>query len=109
MSNGERKYWNSNKKDLFTTRVAFGYTDPYHYIALVTLRERQTAMSLTKMTELLMSLGCRTGYNMDGGHSTSLVFMGRELSLIAPFSGQKFSNIRGLSDIIVFLENETVG
>ena len=109
VSNGERKYWNSNKKDLFTTRVAFGYTDPYHYIALVTLRERQTAMSLTKMTELLMSLGCRTGYNMDGGHSTSLVFMGRELSLIAPFSGQKFSNIRGLSDIIVFLENETVG
>ena len=109
VSNGERKYWNSNKKDLFTSRVAFGYTDPYHYIALVTLRERQTAMSMTKLTELSMSLGCRTSYNMDGGHSTSLVFMGRELSLIAPLTGQRFSNIRGLSDIIVFLENDTVG
>ena len=43
-------------------------------------------------------------YNLDGGHSSSLVFMGRELSLVSTRSNWKYNNIRGLSDVVMFLE-----
>ena len=43
-------------------------------------------------------------YNLDGGHSSSLVFMGLELSLVSTRSNWKYNNIRGLSDVVMFLE-----
>ncbi len=96
-------------KDLFTTRVGFGYTDPYHYLAVVTPRERQTSLSWSRLADYFVSYGARAAYNLDGGHSTSLVFMGRELSLISTRGNGKYGSIRGLSDVVVFLENDAVG
>ena len=42
-------------------------------------------------------------YNLDGGHSTSLVFMGKELSMVS-LQNNQYDNIRGLSDVVMFLE-----
>lgn len=90
--------------DLFTTRVGFGYSDPYHYLAIVTPRERYTSLSWERLAEYFISYGARVAYNLDGGHSSSLVFMGRELSLVSTRSNWKYNNIRGLSDVVMFLE-----
>ena len=73
------------------------------------LRERQTALTFSHLADLFVSYGARVAYNLDGGHSSSLVFMGRELSLVSIHSSKRFGNIRGLSDIVVFLENDAVG
>ena len=95
-------------KDLSTGRVGFGYSDPYHYIVIVALRERHTALSWVRLSNIFVSFGARVAYNLDGGHSSSLVFMGYELSTVPTRSHGRFTNIRGLSDIVMFLENPSV-
>lgn len=103
------RYYVDDGKDLATARVGFGYSDPYHYIAVVALRERQTALSFVRLSDIFVRYGARLAYNMDGGHSTSLVFMGKELSTISTRGAGRYGNIRGLSDIVLFLQNDTVG
>lgn len=105
---GTKAYVNDGS-DLATGRVGFGYSDPYHYIAVVALRERQTALTFSRLADIFVSYGARVAYNLDGGHSSSLVFMGQELSLISTRGNGRFGNIRGLSDIVMFLENDAVG
>ena len=98
----------SQGKDEITMRVAFGYTDPYHYLAAITLRDRKVQMSFPMIADVCVRYGCRVAYNLDGGHSTSLTFMGRELSMLT-LRNTPHTNIRGLSDIILFLESDAVG
>ena len=94
--------------DTFTMRVVLGYSDPYHYIVLVGQRDRIYQLTFRQAGEICVRYGCRNAYNLDGGHSTSLVFMGKELSHLSN-EGKPHSNIRGLSDIVIFLQNENVG
>ena len=91
----------------YTMRVAFGYSDPYHYITLVSLRDRIYQLTHTRSAEIMLRYGAKLAYNLDGGHSTSLCFMGRELSLVSLLDGQHH-NIRALSDIVIFLTNPAV-
>ncbi len=91
------------KSDTVTMRVVFGYGDPYHYIVAVAERDRALQMTYTMVAQVCENYGCRTAYNLDGGHSTSLAFLGRELSLISLTDGRPHHNYRALSDIIVFL------
>ena len=58
------------------------------------------------IAEVCIRYGCRLAYNLDGGHSTSLSFLGKELSLLSSSAPRPHSNYRGLSDIIVFLADQ---
>jgi len=107
VNDGKSEYID-DKIDGFTMRVGFGYSDPYHYVGAVTLRDRVLQYKLAMIAEVLASYGCRVAYNMDGGHSTSLSFMGNELSMLT-LNNTPHGNIRGLSDVIVFLTNGEVG
>jgi exopolysaccharide biosynthesis protein len=74
-------------------RTAIGYYEPGHY-CFVVIDGRDTGyssgMTLTQMSELFASLGCRAAYNLDGGKSAAMVYSdtvvnqpdsgGRELS-----------------------------
>ena len=102
VENGQRVY-NRYDDTVYTMRVVLGYSDPYHFLAVVTLRDRLVQMTHVKMADVCVRYGCRMAYNMDGGHSTSLVFMGNELSMLT-LRNTPHDNIRGLSDIIAFLE-----
>ncbi|MBQ1820733.1 MAG: phosphodiester glycosidase family protein [Clostridia bacterium] len=90
-----------------TMRVALGYTDPYHYVTVVTLRDRKLQYSHRMTADVLVGYGVKLAYNLDGGHSACLAFMGKELSLVS-LSGENNHSIRSLSDIIMFLENDSV-
>ncbi|MBQ6235600.1 MAG: phosphodiester glycosidase family protein [Clostridia bacterium] len=98
-------YGDSNTS--YTMRVGFGYTDPYHYIVVVALRPRLYQFTHMMTADTLVGYGARLAYNFDGGHSTALVFMGRDLSQLS-FDGTNYATIRALSDIVVFLENPAV-
>ncbi len=107
VEDGKAAYDDGGKKGVVTMRVALGYSDPFHFLAAVTLRDRQNQMSFTDVANVCVRYGCKAAYNLDGGHSTSLVFMGRELSLLT-LTGTPHHNIRGLSDVVTFLENDAV-
>ena len=107
VKDGKSLIENTESNRVITMRVAFGYSDPYHYLAVVSLRDRGNQYSYYTTANTMVTYGARLAYNFDGGHSTSLDFLGRELSMIN-FDGTEHHNIRGLSDFVMFLENADV-
>lgn len=108
VENGVAAFRPEDETGVYTMRVGFGYSDPFHYIVGVAMRDRELQMTMTELSQLFARYGCRVAYNFDGGHSTSLVFMGKELSMLT-LSNVKHYNIRELSDIIVFMNDERIG
>ncbi len=108
VENGVAAFRPEDETGVYTMRVGFGYSDPFHYIVGVAMRDRLQQMTMTELSQLFARYGCRVAYNFDGGHSTSLVFMGKELSMLT-MTDVKHYNIRELSDIVVFMTDERVG
>lgn len=60
-------------------RTAIGYFEPGHY-CLLTVDGRQDAsrgMFLDEMAALFEQLGCKSAYNLDGGHCSFMTFQGQ--------------------------------
>lgn len=64
-------------------RCGIGMVEPGHWIAIVT-DGRQPGYShsirLEDFAQMFLSLGCGTAYNLDGGSSAAMVFMGEVLN-----------------------------
>jgi exopolysaccharide biosynthesis protein len=63
----------------FNPRTAIGYYEPGHYV-FVTVDGRQggysKGMKLPELSQLMYDLGCSAAFNLDGGASTQMAFMG---------------------------------
>lgn len=83
-------------------RTAIGYYEPGHY-CFVVVDGRQPGysdgLSLKDMSQLFYDLGCKVAYNLDGGQTSIMAFMGEEKSI--PYNGG-----RKTSDILYIAENE---
>ncbi len=87
--------FNSNVKTA-NPRAGIGYYEPGHYcFVVVDGRQRgySAGLDMQGFAELMKSLGCVEAYNMDGGATAVMCYMGEEIS-------KKSSNDRGCSDII---------
>lgn len=77
-------------------RTAIGYYEPGHYCFLVA-DGRQPGYSdgytLREMSQLFYELGCTAAFNLDGGQSSEMSFMGE-------FVNQPYKGGRGTSDIV---------
>ena len=64
-------------------RSGIGMVEPGHFIA-ITVDGRQNnysvGMTIEEFTQLFYLLGCQTAYNLDGGASTAMIFMGECLN-----------------------------
>jgi len=69
-------------------RTAVGYYEPGHYCFLV-VDGRQPGysdgMTFTDMSQLFYDLGCKAAFNLDGGQSSEMVFMGNVVN--QPYNG----------------------
>lgn len=77
-------------------RCAIGYYEPGHYcFVLVDGRQEgySEGMSLNELSELFFKLGCKTAYNLDGGQTAIMYFLGKTVN--KPYNGGRHS-----SDII---------
>ena len=81
-------------------RTAIGQIDALHYLFVVTdgRTEESEGLSLQSLAELMQSLGCTTAYNLDGGGSSTMVFMG-EVVNNPTTSGRRITE-REVSDIV---------
>lgn len=80
-------------------RTAIGQVEPDHFIIIVADGRNDTGDSGISMDDLakeFIQRGCRSAYNLDGGGSCSLYFMGRIVN--TPCYGKE----RPLSDILYF-------
>lgn len=86
-------------------RLALGMIEPYHYFLLVTNgRDQDTARGvyLNWLAEKMLEKGVREAINLDGGGTTSLVFMGKRLNKTG-------SSVRNLYSCIGFGVSDSVG
>lgn len=64
-------------------RTAIGYYEPGHY-CFVTVDGRQPGYSvgyaLTQLSQLFYDLGCKVAFNLDGGGSAQMAFMGKRIN-----------------------------
>ena len=95
------------KNWLFKTnpRVGVGMVEPGHLIVIVggyrsDYPKANLGWNLNEFTDLFTSFGCQQAYNMDGGVSACLVFMGERLNK----GGNKkdWSQLRTLPDGLLF-------
>ena len=81
-------------------RTAIGYFEPGHY-CFVTVDGRTSVsrgLTLGGLSNFMASLGCKAAYNLDGGESASLWFMGDIVS--QPYNdGRKISDALILKDL----------
>ena len=80
-------------------RTAIGVIDDLHYVFVVAdgRTSDSDGLSLYELATFLQSIGCETAYNLDGGGSSSMVFLGNLIN--NPANGRKSSE-RSVSDIV---------
>lgn len=76
-------------------RTAIGMVKPNHFVfVIVEGRIAQSkGVNLFELADIMQGLGCTEAYNLDGGSSSTLVFNGKKINILAT---------RNLSDIIYF-------
>ncbi|NLT96998.1 MAG: hypothetical protein GXW96_02375 [Christensenellaceae bacterium] len=87
-------------------RTAVGYIEPSHYLLIVVegRSKRAKGMTLVELAELFASYGCEIAYNLDGGASAAMTFMGE---VISEYQGST-SGQRPVPDALMFGYSELV-
>ena len=83
-------------------RTAIGQIGTNHYLIVVSegRMDDSQGLSLYQLAQVMQDNGVQTGYNLDGGGSTTLYFNGKVVNQTVGGSGQ--SSERAVSDIIYF-------
>ncbi len=81
-------------------RCAIGMIEPLHYIFVVAngRTEEDRGLTAAELAGVFVKYGCTFAYNLDGGGSATMVFMGTVLN--DPRSGKGESKEREVSDIV---------
>lgn len=88
-------------------RCGIGQVEPGHFVAIVAdgrQDEYSNGLTLTQFAELFIEEGCSLAYNLDGGVSTCMIFMGKMLNKVANNNktGHEASWLRQMPDGLSF-------
>ncbi len=78
-------------------RAGIGYVSPGHYIAIVVdgrQKDYSVGLAVWDFADLFASYGCSLAYNLDGGLSAAMIFMGEQINT---HSGQRTGNSNDIS------------
>ncbi len=72
-------------------RTCLGMIEPGHYIAIMAEgRHKQSkGATLTQLAEKLADRGCTLAFNMDGGETSCMLFMGKQINKVGNASSKK--------------------
>ena len=103
----ERAYANNENK---TPRCAIGMVEPGHYVAIMCegRLKRSAGVTISYLAKMMRAKGCQVAFNMDGGQTAVMVFMGKQLNQIGAYDGGK-TNSRPTSEVLGFGTSEQVG
>ena len=103
----ERAYANNENKN---PRCAIGMVDPGHYVAIMCegRLKRSAGVTISYLAKMMRAKGCQVAFNMDGGQTAVMVFMGKQLNQIGAYDGGK-TNSRPTSEVLGFGTSEQVG
>lgn len=103
----ERAYANNENKN---PRCAIGMVEPGHYVAIMCegRLKRSAGVTISYLAKMMRAKGCQVAFNMDGGQTAVMVFMGKQLNQIGAYDGGK-TNSRPTSEVLGFATSEQVG
>lgn len=80
-------------------RTAIGMIEPLHYLLVVSdgRTDESEGLTLMEIAQVMQDLGCQTAYNLDGGGSSTMWFMGEVVNV--PTDGRSIRE-RSVSDIV---------
>ena len=83
-------------------RTAVGLLGENHYLAVVAEGRLSNAagMTLDELGQLMAVRGCTQAFNLDGGHTSALIFMGKRLNKIGNLSGTGTTSPRNMSELL---------
>lgn len=81
-------------------RSAIGMVSPGHYVGVMVegRTDRSHGSNLEFVAQQLLDRGCQVGFNLDGGQTSAMVFMGELVMREPTYNG--FTNTRNQPDII---------
>lgn len=103
----ERAYANNENKN---PRCAIGMVEPGHYVAIMCegRLKRSAGVTISYLAKMMRAKGCQVAFNMDGGQTAVMVFMGKQLNQIGAYDGGK-TNSRPTSEVLGFGTSDQVG
>ena len=103
----ERAYANNENKN---PRCAIGMVEPGHYVAIMCegRLKRSAGVTISYLAKMMRAKGCQVAFNMVGGQTAVMVFMGKQLNQIGAYDGGK-TNSRPTSEVLGFGTSEQVG
>ena len=83
-------------------RTAVGLLGDNHYLAVVAEGRLSGAagMTLDELGQLMAVRGCTQAFNLDGGHTSALIFMGKRLNKIGNLTGTGTTSPRNMSELL---------
>jgi exopolysaccharide biosynthesis protein len=87
-------------------RTAVGMIEPGHYLLIVVegRSSRAKGMTLVELADLFASYDCEVAYNLDGGQSSTMTFMGENIN---EYQGS-LTGQRGVPDALMFGTSDQV-
>ncbi len=80
-------------------RSGIGLVSPGHYVGIVMEGKRRgfsTGCTVEEFAELFQAKGCQTAYNLDGGGTVSMMFMGEYVNRMGQFQANARKQIEAL-------------
>jgi len=91
-------------------RTGVGMIEPGHFVVITVdgrLPDYSYGITLNNFMQLFYSLGCKQAYNLDGGSSTAMLFMGEYLNRHREIEGMSQGQ-RTLPDMLLWGESDLV-
>lgn len=103
----ERVFTSNDTKN---PRAAVGMVEPGHYVAIMCEGRlaRSKGVTISYLAKLMRAKGCEVAFNIDGGQTAVVVFMGKQLNKIGAYDGGK-TNARQTSEVMGIGYSDQVG
>ena len=92
-------------------RCAIGMVEPGHYVAIMCegrLDRRSEGVTVSYLAKLMRAKGCTVAFNLDGGQTAVMVFMGKQINKIGAYDGGK-TNSRPTCEVMGVGYSDQVG
>ena len=92
-------------------RCAIGMVEPGHYVAILCegrIEGRSAGVTVSYLAKLMRARGCQVAFNLDGGQTAVMIFMGKQINQIGKYDGGK-TNSRRTCEIMGVGYSEQVG
>ena len=113
LKDGQFSDWVLARKDSKQPRCAVGMIEPGHYICILCEGRltRSDGVTLNQLMQMMKARGCTLAFNLDGGQTAAMTFMGQRINEIGKYesNGKMTTSPRKTTEVMGIGISEQVG